>query len=76
MLVQAAWGVLVLRRKDPRTEVLRQWAERIATRRGKRIAVVALARRTAGILYAMMRDELDYEPTKLRVSPVSASKAA
>ena len=35
---------------------LRQWAERLAARRGKRIAVVALARRLAGILYALWRD--------------------
>lgn len=70
LLIQAGWGVLVLRRKDPRTEVLRQWGERIASRRGKKIAAVALARRIAGILYAMLRDEKDYEPTKLRAAPV------
>ena len=33
-----------------------KWAERIAARRGKRIAAVALARKLAGILYAMWRD--------------------
>ncbi len=36
--------------------MLKAWAEQIAARRGKRIAVVALARRLAGILYAMGRD--------------------
>jgi hypothetical protein len=33
----------------------------IAARRGKRIAVVALARRLSGILYAMWRDGSEYE---------------
>ncbi len=32
-----------------------------AGRRGKRVAVVALARKLAGILYAMMRDETEFE---------------
>ena len=34
---------------------LRHWAERIASRRGTRVAVGALARRLAGILYAWWR---------------------
>ena len=54
LLVEAAWSIL--RYQNPRTETLRLWAERISLRRGRRIAVVALARRLAGILYAMWRD--------------------
>jgi transposase len=54
LLVQAA--VSILRLRDPRTVALRRWATGIAARRGKKIAVVALARRLAGILYAMLRD--------------------
>jgi hypothetical protein len=50
------------RLRDPRTAALRDWAERIATRRGKKIAVVALARRLAGILFALLRDETVYAP--------------
>jgi len=38
----------------------------IALRRGKKIAVVALARRLAGILYAMMRDGTVYRPAPMR----------
>jgi hypothetical protein len=34
----------------------------IAKRRGKRIAVVALARRLAGVLWAMWRDGTVYDP--------------
>jgi hypothetical protein len=40
----------------PTTTSLREWAERLAARRGRFITVVALARRLAGILYAMLRD--------------------
>jgi transposase len=60
LLVEAAWSIL--RYKKPETAALRTWAERIACRRGKRRAAVALARRLAGILYAMMRDQTDYQP--------------
>src|SRR5216683_1342048 len=43
-----------------RTEALRKWATGIAVRRGKKIAIVALARRMAGVLFAMMRDRTCY----------------
>ena len=58
LLVQAA--VSMLRRPDPRTVQLRAWALRIAARRGKKVAVVALARRVSGILFAMLRDGTSY----------------
>ena len=58
LLVEAAWRVL--RTKDPAAAALRVWAEGIAQRRGRSIAAVALARRLAGILYAMWRDGKDY----------------
>jgi len=45
----------MLRLHDARTADLRDWATRIAVRRGKGIAVVALARRLAGILFALLR---------------------
>jgi transposase len=62
LLVEAAWRIL--RSPNPRAQPLRQWAERIQARRGKRIAIVALARKLAGLLYAMWRDERDYEPIR------------
>ncbi len=55
LLVEAAW--CILRSRSSSTEPLRRWAERIAVRRGRRIAIVAVARRLGGILYAMWRDE-------------------
>jgi transposase len=71
LLVQAALSILRLR--SPRTEALRQWANAVATRRGKKIAIVALARRLAGILFAMMRDRTDYRAAML---PEPAAQAA
>jgi transposase len=62
LLVEAAWRIWLSRSSN--AEELRRWAERIATRRGRRIAVVALARRLAGILYAMWRDGAEFEPRR------------
>jgi transposase len=58
LLVEAAWRIL--RSPNPALAGLKAWAQQIAQRRGKRIAAVALARRVAGILYAMWRDDTDY----------------
>jgi len=62
LLVEGAWSIL--RSRGPNSEHLRQWAQRIAMRRGRSIAAVALARRLAGILYAMWRDGTDYDPDR------------
>ena len=62
LLVQAA--VSILRRRPPQAEALRTWALHIAARRGKQIAVVALARRLAGILYALLRDGSVFTPQR------------
>jgi transposase len=64
LLVEAAWRVL--RSKAPAAAPLRMWAERIAARRGRSVAAVALARRLAGILYAMGRDGRDYRAPRPR----------
>lgn len=61
LLVQAAWGVLRQRSDDP----LKRWAEHVAKRRLKKVAVVALARKLAGLLWAIWRDGTVYEPTVL-----------
>ena len=60
LLVQAA--VSRLRCRHPHPEDLREGALRIAARRGKTFARVALARRLAGILFAMLRAETTYRP--------------
>ena len=64
LLIQAA--VSILRRHPPEAEELRTWALRIAARRGKPVAVVALARRLPGILYALLRDGTVFEPQRVR----------
>lgn len=60
VLVQAAW-VLRTRCKQPAAAPLQLWAHRVELRRGKRIATVALARKLAGILYAIWRDGTEYD---------------
>lgn len=57
-LVQASWTVLRVRGTHP----MREWMLEVAKRRGKRVAVVALARKLAGIMYALWRDNSVYEP--------------
>ena len=71
LLVQAAWCILRRRRK-PETAALRDWADRIAGRRGRSIAAVALARRLAGILFALWRDRTAYDASKVRGSAPAA----
>ena len=57
-LAQAAWILRRLRPHDP----ICQWAAEIEKRRGKHIATVAVARKLAGILFALWRDGTRYEP--------------
>jgi transposase len=59
-LVQAAWSAFRTRPNEPMVA----WATQIAARRNKFVAVVALARKIAGILFAMWRDGATYRPTK------------
>lgn len=54
LLVQAAWTLWRQRRRVP---PLYAWVEQVAARRGRRIAVIALARRMSRILYAIWRDQ-------------------
>jgi transposase len=58
LLVQSAWSIL---RSPNRTDPIHQWSHDIARRRGKRIAVVAVARKLAGLLWAMWRDGTVYD---------------
>ena len=69
LLVQASW-VIWRGRSAPGAD-LRAWAHALAARRGRRIAVVALARRFSRILYAMWRDQHVFE-VRPRRSPAAA----
>jgi transposase len=60
VLVQAAWSALRYRPQD----AMVKWARRVAERRGRSVAVVALARKMAGILFAIWRDGTTYEANR------------
>lgn len=61
LLVQAAW---VCWRRTA-SAALRAWVERLAARRGRRVAVVALARRLSRILYAVWRDNTAFDAARV-----------
>jgi transposase len=56
-LIQAAWSYMRNGPDDP----VKRWANSVAHRRGRRVAVIALARRLACILWAMWRDGTVYD---------------
>ena len=58
VLGQAAWSFWRTRPNDP----LVVWAQAVGKRRGKKVAIVALQRRMAGVLRAMLRDQKPYNP--------------
>jgi transposase len=70
MLVEAAWTIL--RRRSAANAALHEWAAGIALRRGSRVAVVALARKLAGILYAMWRDSTCFAAPALEAERATA----
>ena len=59
-LVQASWSMIRSQPNDPMV----RWAMQIALRRGRFVAVVALARKLVGILFAMWRDGTSYRPSR------------
>jgi transposase len=70
-LIQGAWVVMFRAKQDP----MALWAEKIAARRGKFVAVVALARKLAGILFALWRDGTTYRPSKSAAISEASSAA-
>lgn len=59
-LGQAAWSLYIRRKTDPMV----QWAKRIAARRGAQVAIMALARKLAHVLYALWKHEASYDPSR------------
>lgn len=57
-LVQAAWSARRCRSNHPMV----RWSVQVEQRRGKHIAALALARKIAGILFAIWRDGTVYNP--------------
>jgi hypothetical protein len=60
VLVQAALSIKRFRRDDPMVK----WALKIQERRGRHIATVALARKLAGVLFALWRDDAVDQPAR------------
>jgi transposase len=60
-LIQASWVIWRTQPHDP----LNRWGAVIAERRGKQVAVCAMARKLAGILWAMWRDERLYDSKRV-----------
>jgi hypothetical protein len=65
MLVQAAWAIL---RSAERNDPLAKWGRAVVKRRGKRVGVVAVARRLTGVLWAMWKSGTVYEPSRIGAS--------
>lgn len=72
MLVEAAWCIY----RQCENEPLALWAHNVAKRRGPNIAVIALARRLAGILWAMWRDRTVYDPAGVAVATANGLRDA
>ena len=64
--VQAAHAALAVKGAEARP--LQQWCERIAKRRGKKTALVALARKLLTIAYHLLREHTTYDPRRLRLA--------
>jgi len=70
VLVQAAWAA----RRYYKDHPMVLWSHEVEERRGKQVAVMALARKLAGVLYAMWRDGRPYNKEHNQ-SPRAASVA-
>jgi transposase len=64
LLIQAAWVCW----RHGGSGTLRAWVDGLAARRGRRIAVVALARRLSRILFAIWRDDTTFDLKKLAMA--------
>lgn len=71
-LVQAVWSAKGHCKDDPMV----RWADKVAQRRGKKVATIAMARKLAGVLYAMLRDGCDYDASKLIKAKWEATAAS
>ena len=71
MLIQSAWAAFRCHPNEPMVK----WAMRIAERRGKFVAVVALARKIAGIMFALWRDGTRYQ-SQYSAASMSATRDA
>ncbi len=71
VLVQAAWSLM--RSQDPAALPLQEWANALGQRRNKQLAIVALSRRLAGVLFAIWRDQKPFELKEPKQKHVGAA---
>jgi transposase len=64
LLVQAAWSMWRTRPNQPMV----LWARSIAERRGRRIAIVALARKLATVMWSMWKHGTPYDPLRASIA--------
>jgi transposase len=62
-LVQGAWTAL---RRAPESDMVK-WALKVAEKRGKQKAAVALARKMSGVLFALWRDGTTFVPSRAQI---------
>lgn len=65
VLVQSAWCLYRTKKSEPMV----QWAIGIEQRRGKKIAIAALARKLATVMFALWRDGAEYTPGGVTRAP-------
>jgi transposase len=68
LLVQAAWSLWRTRPDEPMVV----WARSIADKRGKRIAIVALARKLATVMWSMWKHDTVYDPLRTNRTETTA----
>src|SRR5262249_33649741 len=61
-----AWAIV--RKSAGSDDPLTRWGHAVAARRGKRIAVIALARRLAGVLWAMWKGSTVYDAARVGIA--------
>ena len=70
-LIQGAWAAFIRQPNEPMV----RWAAQIAERRGKFIAIVALARKMAGVMFALWRDGTSYQSFKAALPTTEVSNS-
>lgn len=72
LLVQCAWSLWRSRPHEPMV----LWARAIADKRGKRIAIIALARKLSTVMWSMWKHDANYDPSKAASARRGATESA
>jgi transposase len=70
-LIQGAWSIMRRKSNDP----MHVWAVQLAARRNKQVAVTALARKLAGVLWAIWTQGTTYSATTALGAPAHSETA-